>query len=151
MTIVQQTKKLLVDYMLRPLYEAAGNPRFSRPALYDPDVKLARYLNFRDGIFVELGANDGFTQSNTYHLEKFLGWRGLLIAHLVMLRTATTSLTPTSRAGLHGSAHGHNTTPDMEAGHIPEKRRQILSRFPWWMRLHWNSVYESVDRRQIDT
>jgi hypothetical protein len=75
MTIVEQTKKLLVDYMLRPLYEAAGNPRFSRPALYDLDVKLAQYLNFRGGIFVELGANDGFTQSNTYYLEKFLGWR----------------------------------------------------------------------------
>jgi len=40
---------------------------------------------------------------------------------------------------------------DMEAWHIPEKRRQILSRFPWWMRSYWNNVYEAVDRRQIDT
>jgi FkbM family methyltransferase len=31
------------------------------------------------GTFVELGANDGKSQSNTLHLEKYHGWRGLLI------------------------------------------------------------------------
>lgn len=33
----------------------------------------------RDGFFVELGAADGFNDSNTYVLEKRYGWRGLLI------------------------------------------------------------------------
>ena len=43
------------------------------------DRKLLEYINFRNGYFVELGANDGITQSNTKHLELFLGWRGILI------------------------------------------------------------------------
>jgi FkbM family methyltransferase len=31
------------------------------------------------GFFVEAGGNDGFTQSNTYWLERFRGWRGILV------------------------------------------------------------------------
>lgn len=33
----------------------------------------------RKGVFVELGAFDGITSSNTLHLEKCHGWRGVLI------------------------------------------------------------------------
>lgn len=33
----------------------------------------------RNGYFVEMGAADGFNDSNTYILEKRFGWRGLLI------------------------------------------------------------------------
>ena len=50
-----------------------------RPALNDLDRKLEKYLNFRNGFFIEAGANDGFSQSNTYRLEKMLGWRGVLV------------------------------------------------------------------------
>lgn len=53
--------------------------RFSKPALYGLDERLKAYLGFRDGFFIECGANDGFKQSNTYYLEKFRGWRGILI------------------------------------------------------------------------
>ncbi len=63
----------------RSLFELAGNPKYSRPALNDLDAKLARYLIKRDGLFVEAGANDGFSYSNTYYLEKFRGWRGILV------------------------------------------------------------------------
>jgi len=38
-----------------------------------------KYLNFRDGIFVEAGANNGIDQSNTFSLERDQGWRGLLV------------------------------------------------------------------------
>jgi FkbM family methyltransferase len=48
-------------------------------ALNGLDVALGRYLDFRGGYFVELGANDGLRQSNTLHLERQLAWRGLLI------------------------------------------------------------------------
>jgi FkbM family methyltransferase len=43
------------------------------------DKKLLPYLNFKDGFFVELGANDGIVQSNTKHLELYRGWRGILV------------------------------------------------------------------------
>ena len=38
-----------------------------------------KYLDYSNGYFVELGANDGFTQSNTLALENKKGWRGVLI------------------------------------------------------------------------
>jgi FkbM family methyltransferase len=41
--------------------------------------KLDKYLNFKKGVFIEVGANNGIDQSNTYYLEKLLGWRGYLI------------------------------------------------------------------------
>jgi FkbM family methyltransferase len=43
---------------------------------------LAPYLNFCDGVFLEIGANDGYSQSNTYYLERWLGWSGILIEPL---------------------------------------------------------------------
>ncbi len=43
------------------------------------DRKLERYVDKDGGYFVELGANDGVTQSNSLHFEKFRGWRGLLV------------------------------------------------------------------------
>ena len=48
-------------------------------SIYGINKKLDKYLNCRDGFFVELGANDGLSQSNTFYLEKKLGWRGILI------------------------------------------------------------------------
>jgi FkbM family methyltransferase len=60
--------------------ESRGDMSLSRPALYEIDAKLDRYIgDVRGGFFVEAGANDGFEQSNTYHLERFRGWSGLLV------------------------------------------------------------------------
>lgn len=63
----------------RRLYEALGSAKYSRPSLNNLDEKLAKYLDFKAGFFIEAGGNDGYTQSNTYYLEKMLGWRGLLV------------------------------------------------------------------------
>jgi FkbM family methyltransferase len=63
----------------RLLAEARGDRSLSSPSLYGMADRLDRYLNFDGGFFVEAGANDGFDQSNTYHLERFRGWRGLLV------------------------------------------------------------------------
>jgi FkbM family methyltransferase len=43
------------------------------------DRRLASYLPSGQGIFVEAGANDGITESNTLALEREHGWTGLLI------------------------------------------------------------------------
>ncbi len=59
--------------------EARGDRSLSRPALYGMADALDRHLPHDGGFFVEAGANDGFDQSNTYHLERFRGWRGLLV------------------------------------------------------------------------
>lgn len=63
----------------RRLYESFGSFKYSKMALSDLDDKLAPFLNFKGGVFIEAGANDGVSQSNTYYLEKARGWRGVLV------------------------------------------------------------------------
>ena len=64
----------------RSFYEAMGNPKYTpRPSLNDLDAKLANYLNYRGGFFIEVGANNGYKQSNTYYLERGLKWKGVLV------------------------------------------------------------------------
>jgi FkbM family methyltransferase len=48
-------------------------------SLNDLDKQLEKYLNFDNGYFVELGANDGVNQSNTLFFERFREWKGILI------------------------------------------------------------------------
>lgn len=43
------------------------------------DKKLLKYLDFKNGFYIELGAYDGLNQSNTYYFEKYLDWTGILI------------------------------------------------------------------------
>lgn len=44
------------------------------------DTKLAEQLGHKKrGFFIEAGANNGVNQSNTLYLERYLGWRGLLV------------------------------------------------------------------------
>jgi FkbM family methyltransferase len=55
------------------------NKNTSYKGLNGIDRKLERYINFDNGYFVELGANDGVTQSNTYHFQHTRGWTGILV------------------------------------------------------------------------
>jgi FkbM family methyltransferase len=48
-------------------------------APYSIDKKLEKYLDYKYGYFVELGANDGYTESNTLSLEIKKSWRGVLV------------------------------------------------------------------------
>ena len=43
------------------------------------DLKLAEILSFENGVFIEVGANNGVTQSNTLLFEESFGWTGILI------------------------------------------------------------------------
>ncbi len=47
---------------------------------YGQDKFIAEHFNFLEkGVFVDIGANDGITLSNTYYLEKKLSWSGIAI------------------------------------------------------------------------
>jgi FkbM family methyltransferase len=48
-------------------------------ALDELDKKVLGHLPDRPGVFVEAGAHDGLTQSNTAMLEFSFGWTGLLV------------------------------------------------------------------------
>ncbi|MCS0496741.1 FkbM family methyltransferase [Ancylobacter mangrovi] len=56
---------------------AIGRDAF--PALFDLDRKMLNYLPGKNGTFIEVGANDGISQSNTWYLEAYRQWSGLLI------------------------------------------------------------------------
>ncbi|MCH2127440.1 MAG: FkbM family methyltransferase [Pirellulaceae bacterium] len=43
------------------------------------DRLMENYLDFDNGVFVEAGALDGITASNTLYFENYRGWTGLLI------------------------------------------------------------------------
>jgi FkbM family methyltransferase len=69
----------------RRVFERLGSARFSRPAGWDIDRQLERFLHARNGVFLEAGAHDGFTESNTYYLERFKGWSGVLVEPIPQL------------------------------------------------------------------
>jgi FkbM family methyltransferase len=58
------------------------------------EAKIQQYLDFDGGVFIECGANDGYEQSNTYYLEKFRNWKGLLIEAIPDLFKSCKSVRP---------------------------------------------------------
>ena len=48
-------------------------------AINELDKKLEKYVNYDNGFFVELGANDGVQQSNSLYFEQQRGWKGVLV------------------------------------------------------------------------
>ena len=47
--------------------------------LWGLDQSIIKTIDKKNGFYIELGANNGFTQSNTLWLEMFHGWEGVLI------------------------------------------------------------------------
>lgn len=62
----------------RWLFESFGRELFSKPASKEIHAMLLREFS-HPGFFFEAGAMDGFYESNTYYLEKFRGWSGVLV------------------------------------------------------------------------
>lgn len=50
-----------------------------RPSFHDLDRQIEKYINYDNGFFIEAGANNGYTQSNTFYYEYKRNWKGILI------------------------------------------------------------------------
>lgn len=74
---------LLVKYVKRPksLGESNNINEQGYYSQFGQDKWIAEVLlsGKRGGVFVEIGAHDGISISNTYYLEKNLGWNGLAV------------------------------------------------------------------------
>jgi FkbM family methyltransferase len=82
----------------RQIFEWAGSDRYSRLGLDGLDVRLDEAMGRKwGGYFVEAGANDGLSQSNTYRLERFRGWTGILIEPIPALFEAARRNRPHAR------------------------------------------------------
>jgi FkbM family methyltransferase len=46
------------------------------------DKKMLKFINYRNGFYIDCGANDGVNQSTTWYFEKYLNWKGILIEPL---------------------------------------------------------------------
>jgi len=79
------------------LFEGLGSTRYSSPALFGMDRRLAEIMPREGGTFVEAGAHDGFTQSNSYYLEHARGWSGLLVEPIPELYALCKRRRPHSR------------------------------------------------------
>jgi len=72
------TKKILPNEFINYLRRLRSD--LSRyHSLNDLDKKIEKYLPHSGGFFVELGANDGVSQSNTLYFERHKNWRGVLV------------------------------------------------------------------------
>lgn len=65
-----------IQSAIRQCYDSVTQRSY---ALNEIDRKLDSILKLRNGYFIEAGANDGKSQSNTLILERRRGWKGLLI------------------------------------------------------------------------
>ena len=64
---------------LRRIAETLGIFYWSSPALHKIDRRLEKYLPKTPGFFIEAGAHNGYSQSNTYYWERVKHWRGILV------------------------------------------------------------------------
>ena len=67
-------------HSVRALGKGPRNRHMHYSSHIGQDAWVAECLQFkRDGFFLDFGAFDGETISNTYALEKELGWRGICV------------------------------------------------------------------------
>jgi FkbM family methyltransferase len=114
------TLRLRVSRGWRRLFERLGSDRYSHPALHGIDRKLDRLFDRHGGFFVEAGGFDGYRQSNTYYLERFRGWRGVLVEPMSELAREARLNRPTAtviQCALVGSGYPEQTI-EMEFGDL---------------------------------
>ncbi|XP_050423715.1 uncharacterized protein LOC126835279 isoform X2 [Adelges cooleyi] len=80
-------KKLSDHFLVKPLQENKGKRlqyKLSNMQLVDTSMgqatEISKIIDYKKGgFFIECGALDGETRSNTLYFERFFGWNGLLI------------------------------------------------------------------------
>jgi FkbM family methyltransferase len=92
-----------------PRYRQPHERAFGLDAL---DLRLAMHVKESGGFYVEAGANDGVTQSNTLFFARYRGWRGLLVEPVPELARRCRAMRPESvveQAALVGPDHAAPT------------------------------------------
>jgi hypothetical protein len=92
-----------------PRYRQPHERGFGLDAL---DLRLAMHVKHSGGFYVEAGANDGITQSNTLFFARYRGWRGLLVEPVPDLARRCALMRPESvveQAALVAHDHGAST------------------------------------------
>lgn len=127
--------KPYLRYALARGKNALGLDHFPGRAALDRRL-LAALGGRRGGVFVEAGAYDGLDQSNTWHLERRLGWRGLLVEPIphVAARCRRFRTSPVEACAL-GSFADEGTTLAMRFGGLMTTAPGATAR-----RLHGGSV-----------
>lgn len=64
------------SHELRRMWNLPASAHYTQ---LNQDIFALMMRRFQSGYFVEIGANDGFTLSNTQYLEEHFGWTGLLV------------------------------------------------------------------------
>ena len=72
--LITKKIKFILPYKIKTLVKKLR--KFNGDGL---DKKMLDYINYKNGFFIECGANDGINQSTTWYFEKKLKWKGLLI------------------------------------------------------------------------
>ena len=79
---LQNIEKIIKNFLPPILWSYLNNLKHKSlkyKSINNLDKKIESYVNFNNGYFVELGANDGISQSNSYYFEKYRGWKGVLV------------------------------------------------------------------------
>jgi FkbM family methyltransferase len=133
------------------------------------DKKLEPYIDFDGGIFVEAGANDGQTQSNTAYFARHRGWRGLLVEPIPELAArcrlarpesavencalvtsgADGQTVPMTYCGLMSVVEGGWDDPEAEKAHV-ETGRHIQSLAPYHVDVPGRSLSALLDQHKMN-
>ena len=136
-------------------------------ALHELDFKLARYLRQRGGVFIEAGANDGISQSNTLYFERYRGWTGLLVEPVPELAARCRGNRPRCRVeacalvgagevtikfmGLMSQIPGAAATPEVERQHEATARRFLAEdQQPYEVRVPARTLSDVWDSHRLE-
>ena len=75
----------IIKELIRSFFELLRISQFSRPSLNHIDREVEPFIDYDHGTFLEIGANNGYSQSNTYYFEKIRRWKGILIEPIPQL------------------------------------------------------------------